>query len=292
MLIDLSDRAKLRVTGSDRIRFLNGQLTNDVASLKPGFSIYTCALTAKGKLCADLFATSLNDSIILDYDPALRESLPVRLEKYLVADDVELEEATDQFALFHVYETTMPDAILPEATSSICQRFAVEGKDLLVPSTLRSVVVPLLRETPLNAEESERFRIEQGIPRWGAELSADVIPDEAGLNKRAISYTKGCYLGQETISRLKSLGHVNRHLCGVRLTSGTSLQVGDHLVVGDGDKRIGSITSACIGDRLGGWIGLAFVRRGFDQPGTIYPVFRSATSGLIGSAEVRSLPFV
>jgi tRNA-modifying protein YgfZ len=292
MLIDLSDRAKLLVTGPDRIRFLNGQLTNDIASLKPGFSIYTCALTAKGKLCADLFATSLNDSIILDYEPALQEALPARLEKYLIADVVELEEVTDQFALFHVCETTVPDAILPEATISTSQRFAIDGKDLLVPSTLRSVVMPLLSETPSNAEELERFRIERGIPRWGTELSKEVIPAEAGLEKRAISYTKGCYLGQEIMSRLRSLGHVNRHLCGVRLTSGISLQPGDHLVVGDGGKQIGNITSVCFSDRLGGCIGLAFIRRGFDQPGTIYPVSRSATSGLIGSAEVRSLPFV
>jgi folate-binding protein YgfZ len=163
---------------------------------------------------------------------------------------------------------------------------------LLVPSTLRSVVVPLLKETPVSAEELERFRIERGIPRWGTELSEEVIPGEAGLDERAISYIKGCYLGQEIISRLRSLGHVNRHLLGVRLTSGASLQVGDQLVVEDGGKQIGNITSACFSDRLGGWIGLAFVRRGFDQPGTIYPVSRSATSGLIGSAEVRSLPFV
>jgi folate-binding protein YgfZ len=302
MLIDLSDRAKLQVSGPDRIRFLNGQLTNDITLLKPGASMHSCALTAKGKLCADLFATALNGSIILDYEPALRESLPERLEKYLVADDVELTDVTGQFVLFHVCETAVSDAILPEATISTSHRFGVEGKDLLVPSPLKNVVVPMLKETLLTADEAERFRIEQGVPRWGAELFQDVIPIEAGLDTSAISYTKGCYLGQEIMSRLRSLGHVNRHLRGVRLSSGPDLQAGDRLVIQDGGKQIANITSACISERLGGWIGLAFVRRGFDQPGTIYPVSRSSfakasadkseSSGLIGSAEVRSLPFV
>jgi folate-binding Fe-S cluster repair protein YgfZ len=111
------------------------------------------------------------------------------------------------------------------------------------------------------------------------------------LDERAISYTKGCYLGQEIISRIKSHGHVNRHLRGVHLIEGSHLEPGDKLTVEDG-KQIGSVTSADRSERFGGWIGLAYLRRGFDQPGTVYSVSRSATSSLIGSVEVRSLPFV
>ncbi len=291
MLIDLSDRAKLRVTGPDRIRFLNGQLTNDVTKLQPGFSVHACALSAKGKLCGDLFVIPLNDAVILDYERALRDSIPARLEKYLIADEVELEDVTEQFALFHVCNTVLPDAILPEATITASNRFAVDGKDLLVPVTLKSVVPKLLKETPLTDAELEQFRVEQGIPRWGAELSEEVIPNEAGLDERAISYTKGCYLGQEIISRIKSVGHVNRHLRGILLIDGPDLQPGDHLVRDDG-KPIGTVTSACRSVHLDAWIGLAYLRRGFDRPGSVYPVSRSTTSGLIGSAEVRSLPFV
>jgi folate-binding protein YgfZ len=291
MLIDLSDRAKLRVTGPDRIRFLNGQLTNDIANLKPGASVYTCALSAKGKLCGDLFVTSLKDAILLDYEPALGHLIPPRLEKYLIADEVELEDITEQFALFHVAGVMLPDAILPEGTVTSSNRFAMDGKDLLLPAALKNAALHQVNEVPLTNSELERFRIEQGIPRWGTELSEEIIPNEAGLDERAISYTKGCFLGQEIISRIKSHGHVNRHLCGVRLIEGSDLEPGDKLTVEDG-KQIGSVTSADRSERFGGWIGLAYLRRGFDQPGTVYSVSRSATSSLIGSVEVRSLPFV
>jgi tRNA-modifying protein YgfZ len=290
MLIDLSDRAKLRVTGPDRIRFLNGQLTNDLTNLKPGFSVYACALSAKGKLCGDLFITPMQDTVLLDYEPVLRDAIPARLEKYLIADEVELEDVTDQFALFHVCDTVLPDTIVPEGTVTTSNRFAVEGKDLLLPATLKNVVLNLLKETPRTDSETEQFRIEQGIPRWAAELSEEVIPNEAGLDERAISYTKGCYLGQEIISRIKSLGHVNRHLRGVRLINGSELQAADKLVQADG-QPIGTVTSACRSARLDGWIGLAFLKRGFDRLGAVYSVSRPVTSSLIGSAEVRSLPF-
>ncbi len=266
MLIDLSDRAKLRVTGPDRIRFLNGQLTNDLTKPEPGLSVYTCALSAKGKLCGDLFVTPLKDALLLDYEAALRDSIPARLEKYLIADEVELEDVTEQFALFHVSNVVLPDAILAEDTVTTSNRFAIDGKDLLLPATLKNLVPKLVNESPL-------------------------IPNEAGLDERAISYTKGCYLGQEIISRIKSLGHVNRHLRGVRLINGSDLRPEDKLAAIDG-KQIGTVTSTCISERLGGWIGLAYLRRGFDQPGAVYSVSRSATSSLIGSVEVRSLPFV
>jgi folate-binding protein YgfZ len=291
MLIDLSDRAKLRVAGPDRIRFLNGQLTNDLTNLKPGFSVYACALSAKGKICADLFATPLEDAVMLDYDSVLRDAIPARLEKYLIADEVELEDVTDQFALFHVCHTMLSDTIFPEGIVTTNNRFAVNGQDLLLPATLKNVVPNLLKETPLTDSEKEQFRIEQGIPRWGAELSEEIIPNEAGLDVRAISYTKGCYLGQEIISRIKSLGHVNRYLRGIRLIDGSELQAADKLVQEDG-KPIGTVTSACRSARLDSWIGLAFLKRGFDRPGAVYSVSRSMTSSLIGSAEVRSLPSV
>src|SRR6266550_3190145 len=242
MLIDLSDRAKLRVTGPDRIRFLNGQLTNDIANLKPGISVYACALSAKGKLSGDLFV------------------------------------------LFHLSGVGLPEAIPPEGTVTISNRFAIDGQDLLLPATLKNVAPKLVNDTPVTDSKLEEFRIEQGIPCWGTELSEDVIPNEAGLDERAVSYTKGCYLGQEIISRIKSLGRVNRHLRGIRLSSGSDLQPGDKLAPEDG-KPIGTVTSACKSDRVSGWIGLAYLRRGFDQPGTIYPVSRSTTSSLIGSVE-------
>jgi folate-binding protein YgfZ len=291
MLIDLSDRAKFRVTGSDRVRFLNGQLTNDLKDAKPGQTVYACVLTVKGKLCGDLFVTPIEDAFLLDCHPALRETLLARLEKYAIADDVEFSDQTDLFSLFHTLAPELPKAIFPEGTVSRSNRFGVEGNDLLVPAALKNVVPQLLQEKVLETEQIEAFRIEQGIPEWSKELGEDVIPNEAGLDQRAISYTKGCYVGQEVISRLKSLGHVNRKLRGVQLISGSTLTAGDKLV-NDLGQLTGTVTSASKSERLAGWIGLAYLKRNFDQPGSRYHLQPPNNSDLIGTAEVRSLPFI
>jgi tRNA-modifying protein YgfZ len=136
----------------------------------------------------------------------------------------------------------------------------------------------------------ENLRIEQGIPRWGNELSENVLPNEAGLETRAISFTKGCYLGQEVISRIKSLGHVNRRLRGLLPVGGVFLESGDKLVgTEEAGKEIGFITSVGRNRALDRAIALGYVRRGFDAPGSILQVRRNNT--LIGSIEVCSLPF-
>src|SRR3984957_10268577 len=108
MLIDLSDRAKYRATGKDGARFLNGQLTNDILTLRPGSAIAACALTAKGKLCADLSVAATSEGYYLDAESVLRESLAARLEKYIIADDVILEDVTDEFGLFHLTDAGSP----------------------------------------------------------------------------------------------------------------------------------------------------------------------------------------
>ena len=130
MLLNLSDRAKFRVTGRDRVRFLNGQLTNDIRSLRPGSAICACALTAKGKLCAYLFVAATDAIHYLDADSALRESLAARLEKYIIADDVVLKYVTEEFGLFHLTDAASPlplEGIELFQTESI--RFAMPGVD-------------------------------------------------------------------------------------------------------------------------------------------------------------------
>jgi tRNA-modifying protein YgfZ len=291
MLIDLSSRAKLRVKGEDRVRFLNGQLTNDLTRAQPGIAIYACVLTAKGKLCADLFVTSSPESFLLDCHPDLRKSVAARLEKYVIADDVEIVDETDELALFHTLTPVIPDAVLPEGTVSRSNRFGTEGHDLLLPVALKNLVPQLLKESAIEPAQIEVLRIERGIPEWGRELSEDVIPNEAALEERAISYTKGCYVGQEVISRLKSLGHVNRHLRGIQLIEGSELHAGDKLINPAG-KQIGTITSAIHSESANGWIGLVYLKRGFDQSGSHYQVQSADSSDLIGAAEVRSLPFI
>jgi tRNA-modifying protein YgfZ len=291
MLLDLSDRAKFRVTGQDRVRFLNGQLTNDILSLRPGSTICACALTAKGKLCADLFVAATDAIHYLDADFALRESLAARLEKYIIADDVALEDVTEEFGLFHLTDEKSPPPLEGiDLFQSESTRFAMPGADLWFPVQQSALIQERLHQVPIDTEAVENLRLEQGIPRWGSELSENVLPNEAGLDTRAISYTKGCYLGQEVISRIKSLGHVNRHLRGLLPGGDVLLEGGDKLVgADDAGKEIGFITSVGRSRSLDRAIALGYVRRGFDAPGSILQVRRNNT--LIGSIEVCSLPF-
>jgi len=286
MLFDLSDRAKLVLSGADALRFLNGQLTNDVGALAPGHVLYACALTVKGKLCADLYVTRLQDKIYLDCDPVLRDTLRARLERYIIADDVVLEEA--DLGLIH-WLGRLDSAKIKNTPSPIqSNRFGIAGVDFWFPNSEKAALLEALPEPLSGPDETEVFRIERGIPRWGTELSESVIPNEAGLQNRAISYTKGCYVGQEVISRIKSIGHVNRHLCG--LFTHVEIISGDQLFSDSDGKAVGNVTSVCQSDRVGGIIALAYVRRGFDKPGSSLEVRRD--SGLIGVAEVRSLPFI
>jgi len=292
MLLDLSDRAKFRVIGKDRTRFLNGQLTNDILGLHSGSAIYACALTAKGKLCADLFVAATDENHYLDTEPVLRESLASRLEKYIIADDVTLEDVTSQFGLFHLINSQGPGAFEGlEVFQNLSTRFGQPGFDLWFRVGQAAPVLEGLKQHPIGAEAIETLRIEQGIARWGSELSETVLPNEADLDKRAISYTKGCYLGQEVISRIKSLGHVNRHLRGLLPARDLSVQVGDKLVdATEASKEVGFITSVGQSRSLGQPIALGYIRRGFDAPGSTLQVSRNNT--LIGSLQVCSLPFI
>jgi folate-binding protein YgfZ len=299
MLLDLTDRAKFNVTGKDRVRFLNGQLTNDILSLRPGSAICACALTAKGKLCADLFVAPTEESHLLDAESVLRESLAARLEKYIIADDVTLEDVTDAFGLFHLVVPPSANAgaagSFPwvEKTDTLlmaCNRFGIPGIDFWFPADQAALVQGKLQQSPIDFQAAENLRIEQGIARWGHELSEEVIPNEAGLDRRAINYTKGCYLGQEVISRIKSVGHVNRHLCGLMPDAGMAVVTGDKLFSdSESKKEIGFITSVGWRQSQGRVIALGYVRRGFDAPGSILQVRRNNT--LIGPIEVHSLPF-
>jgi tRNA-modifying protein YgfZ len=290
MLLDLSNRAKFKVTGKDRARYLNGQLTNDIDRLRTGSAIYACALTAKGKLCADLFVAATDEIHYLDAEPVLRESLAARLKKYIIADDVTLEDVTDECGLFHLIDSKFPEPSEGIETFPSA-RYGLPGIDLWFPASQTALIRERLNEEPIGAETLENLRIEQGIARWGRELSENVIPNEAGLDKHAISYTKGCYLGQEVISRIKSVGHVNRHLCGLLPVGDILVEAGDKLFgAAEASKEVGVITSVGRSRSLGRAIALGYVRRGFDAPGSTLQVRRNDT--LLGSVAVCSLPFI
>ena len=295
-LFDLSDRVKLRLTGSDRVRFLNGQVTNDVRKANANLSMAACVLSAKGKMDALIFIGAGDEDFFVDSDPELKETLAARLDRYLIADEVVIEDVTDDFALFHVTGGTAPT--LPnEAHWRGGKRFGTAGWDLLVAAAEREKTWQLLAaEEPIcDAAEAERWRIERGVPRWGRELTHEIIPVEANLAEEGIDYAKGCYIGQEVISRMKMSGQTNKRLCGLVSIEGAALSPGMRLSpaavagIADPGKEMGWITSATRSDRLGKEIALGYVKRGANEVGTRLAARMTDDAPI--NVEVIALPF-
>ncbi|HEV7405662.1 MAG TPA: glycine cleavage T C-terminal barrel domain-containing protein [Chthoniobacteraceae bacterium] len=275
-VFDLSRRTKLRLTGADRIRYLNGQVTANVTKLGAEAALPACVTTAKGKLSAEVcIAAGAGDSILVDADEVLRESLPARLERYIVADDVTLEDVTDTYALFHfllppsadeAFAAAMPQ--VPVATVRRAHRYGRPGWDMWLEHKAGATGFFGISEQPngprqLPPDLAESIRIEAGIPRWGYELREDTLPPEAGLDGTHVDYAKGCYIGQEVISRIKSVGHVNRRLTGFLSTGGEPLQAGWSVFApGDSVKPIGELTSAAWSFALAKPVALGYLRRG------------------------------
>ena len=255
-------RTLLKLAGNDRIRFLNGQVTQDLKKLQPGQAVRAAVITAKGKLEADVRIGATQDSLWIETDGPLRESLRNRLEKFIVADDVTVEDVSDSFHLAHLLgHATLPPDASQDCFSFVSARFREPGLDLWIPSS--STWNPLA--SPL--AEWEPFRIAHGLPVWGIDVGPDTLPPEAGFESDAISSTKGCYIGQEVISRLRSVGHVNRHLCVLScLTPSTcpSFSLPAPCSSTEG-KTVGSLTSLTSAE--GHVLALAMVQRSHATPG-------------------------
>ena len=300
LFFDLSSRVKLRVTGADRIRFLNGQITNDIRKASETRAIEACVLNAKGKMEAHLFVHPQEDSFLIDADPALEPVLQARLERYVIADDVQIEDITAQFSIFHLLGSAVPN-IPGEIRVISSDRFGVSGYDIWSAASQHDQIADELARdfNPCDEDCAEQLRIEQGIPRWGRELTPEIIPVEADLERRCIDYEKGCYIGQETISRMKMSGQRNKQLCGLVSLENVPLAPGMRLVAAEeagaiapnrlkeDRKEIGWITS--IARRGDLEIGLGYVKRGFNQVGTRLEAV--SDKGACARVEVSELPF-
>lgn len=285
IFFDLSTRVKLRMSGADRLRFLNGQLSNDVRKATETNAMEACVLNAKGKMDAHLFFHATGDSFLLDADPALHPTLQARLERYVIADDVTIEDLTAQLSIFHAIGGPLPE-LSDSARAVSVNRFGVDGHDVWLDATKREEIsIELSRKFELRDENAaEVFRIENGVPRWGKELTNEIIPVEAGLEARCIDYEKGCYIGQETISRMKMSGQRNKQLCGLVTLKNEHLSAGAKIVTSG--KEVGWITSvAKTGDRE---IGLGYVKRGFNSVGS---KLEAHQEGDAVGLEVVDLPF-
>ncbi|HEU6449084.1 MAG TPA: glycine cleavage T C-terminal barrel domain-containing protein [Verrucomicrobiae bacterium] len=296
-VLDLSSRSRLCLVGNDRARFLHGQVTNDVKKLRPGEGCYAAMTTNKGKMESDMNIFILPDELLLDFEAGLTEKISARLEKFIVADDVQIVDAAPHYGLLSVQgpkagevvralnlipeipvkqfaSVKISDAHLGEIYLANNSRLGTGGFDLFVPNDSLDVVADKLIAAAKNSGGGkcgltafEIVRIENGIPRFAVDMDETNIPLECGVEARAIVYNKGCYIGQEVINRIHSIGHVNRELRGLRLAADLeSIPVkGDKLFFNG--KEVGYITSAVKSPAFGN-IALGYVRREANQTGT------------------------
>ncbi len=269
--IDIPGCCIFRLSGPDAARYLNGQITR-VPPSDPAQKIHACVPTVKGKLVADVFVGAGGDgSFWIDGPGGVRAELGARLGRYLIADDAELADETDSLALLHFLSPLDGVPSVPSGLAGVAvhvagaARLGRPGLDVLLP---RSVAGAFVQDHPslfLSRECVETIRVGAGIPAWGSELDESVFPAEAGLDRTSVDFHKGCYVGQEVVSRIESVGRVNRLL--VHLLSEAPLHPGDILTATDG-SAVGSTTSAAWSFDLDKWLALGYVKRDWSAPGT------------------------
>ncbi len=310
-LFDGSFRVRFEASGSDRVRFLHAMLSNDIRGLAAGQGTYAALLDTRGHILADLIVCCLENSFVVDTDTDLIEKTLQTLNHYNIGGRTPLERvgSTALFLqgpasgavlkeLLHVdlqVELSGPEELrhveadfaggavrlvrwsitgeegyalwtAPDAAQELSSRILISGSTVI----------------PCGAQALETLRIEAGIPRYGAELAEDVLPLEAGLLS-ALSFTKGCYIGQEIVERARSRGRLNWKLVGLFINGNQPPAPGEKLL--SGGQEAGEITSACVAPSLGRTIAMAYVRREAAEPGTALAL----ASGL--AAEVTTLPF-
>lgn len=271
--MDLSRAVKLRLSGPDALRYLNGQVTNDVRRLAAGESMPACLCNHKGRLEALIVVSrDASGAFYISADEALREFLPLRMEKYLIADDASLEDVTAQFSLIHCFGPSCVNPVSPplhadsETLRFSATRMGTPGVDLWVRASAREAPVAAAGCDGITSPEAiETLRIDRGIPSWEPELSQGILPPEARLDESAIDYHKGCYTGQEVISRIRSVGQVNKKLQRLIVVGGGTVEPGWQLATEEDDGTTvpaGSITSAAWHPALNAGIALGYVKRG------------------------------
>jgi folate-binding protein YgfZ len=295
VLFDVSHRGKVEVAGPDAARFLHNLSSNDVLHLAPGAGCEAFLCTAKAKVVAYLLVWSQprpdgTPAFWLDLAPGMASPTIKHLDHYLISEQVELTDQTAEFAQIHaagprageILARVFPGLPLPApmGTAGIDGRamvrrrdaLGVPGWDVLVPTSSasewwRSLVAAGAR--PAGREAFETLRIEAGTPAHGIDIDENTFAPEAGRTPQAICYTKGCYLGQEPIVMARDRGQINRTLLRVALPDGPVPH--NSLLYRDG-KEAGRVTSSAAVPGRGGAVGLAYVRRGNQDPGTILEV--------------------
>ena len=308
----LEDRGQLWMSGADRATYLQGLLTNDIVALQAGRGCYAAYLTPQGRMIADMRVFELGSRMLIDLPLAVKDTVLQRFDQFIFTEDVQVADASAALRALAIAGPRARDVIAdalrgagPDVSASTLDAleeyasvetkwggdsvvvvrsgdFGPGGYDLFVPAAAIDKMLNGLSvagSTRMTAETLDLLRIEAGRPKWGAELRDDVIPLEAGIEERAISFTKGCYVGQEVVIRVLHRGHgrVARKLVGLRLSGGSAAV--DAPVVRDG-REIGHVTSTARSPRLGA-IAMAYVHRDAAEPGT---------DVMVGSAPARVVP--
>lgn len=313
-LMDRSHRGLLQLTGPDRLSFLQGMLSNDLKLLKPFDGQYATLLTQQGKVIADVRVLCSLNSFYLDFWESLKGKIVDHLNRYLVADEVEIADRSDEYATLSV-QGPRSEALLRELVgqvelprllsahamihidgTAVCvvdaNHTGEAGFDLIIPrAALGNIARRLTEMGPrfsarwVGEETLDILRVEAGIPRHGVDFTEDNLLLEVGI-EHAASFNKGCYLGQEVVERIRSRGHVNRKLCGLLIEGPSAAKAGD-LVQADG-KDAGKVTSSIISPRLKRPIALAYVHKDYWAPGTEVTI---QTGDRRITATVSGLPF-
>jgi folate-binding protein YgfZ len=294
--LDRPGRGKVLVSGTDAADYLQGQLTNDVEALEPEEGCYAALLDRKGHMQADMRVLRLSaGEIWLDTEPEAVAAVLRHLSTYSIGRDVRIEDASETWAITSLIgpravEPTAVGPLSPEHAhrelqvgGAACRAVATDrGVDLICDAADSRAIRAAVGEggaVEVSEAAAEIIRVESGRPRFGREMTNRTIPQEAGIAERAVSFTKGCYIGQETVARLHYKGKPNRHLRGLRLEA--PARDGDPIRLGE--REVGAVGTAVISPALGP-IALAIMRREA-EPGARVEV------GDAGRAEVVELPF-
>lgn len=313
-LIDLSFRAQVRMTGEDRVSFLQGMISNDVKALRPGEGCAATLLTEQGRIVADLRVYASDSAFLLDVDTRIKDNVIETLSRFIIADDVEMEDlSTTQTSV--ALQGPLSTQVLTAAGVSVsldkpfqhCEisladtpvrilrvdDTGADGYEIFVPSIQVEAVWQALLEAggpfglrPVGLAALNTLRVEAGIPWYGLDMDERRIVLEVGL-EHAISFKKGCYLGQEVVERASARGHVNRKLSGLLVQGDIPPTSGDKVF--HDAQEVGWVTSAVTSPRLGRSIALGYVRREHAVAGTQLRIDRSGTPVI---AEVTTLPFL
>lgn len=311
--LDRSHRGRIVVSGTERASYLQGLLTNDVVALQAGQGCYAAYLTAQGRMIADLYVYELGDVLLLTMIGGVKDAVMAKLDQFIFSEDVQLGDVTATFAQITVVGPQAAEVVGRIVTgvsldalramaehgnargewaggAAIVTRVTDTGEpgfDLFVERAGADALKSALAAAgavELDEAAAEAVRVESGMPLFGRDMDEETIPLEAGIEARAISFSKGCYVGQEVIIRVLHRGHgrVARKLVGLTIEGDRVPEAG--AAIRSGDREIGHVTSGAASPAVGRPIALGYVHRDFLEPGTVVTIGDQP-------ATVTALPF-